>query len=153
MNRGQEIDPLLMQNAHLLGQQRTPTKAELHKMEKDAITMAILQVSTTALNAMLESGSHPLSGDDAANIALQVAKDLLSVSSERENDFEDNIQKRKIRNQIAAQLVYANLRGGIQYKKNSIHRAFNAASKLIEESESYAETEMARDSSTNSIVT
>lgn len=151
MHKGNEIDPRLMENAHILGSRRTPTATEQKQMEKDAITMAVIQVSATALSSILEGGD-PLRDEEVANVAIQVAKDLLEKSEETKDDFGEHIGKRKLRNQLAAQFIYSSLRGGQTYKSNVVHRAFTAAAKLIEEAEAYAESESKKNSPTSDII-
>jgi len=140
MSRGNEIDPRMMGNVPIIGGQRMPTRAEEKQMEKDAITMAVLQVAGTALSSILESGPASVEDGDVSS-AIQVATDLLKKSEETKGDYGDHIGKRKLRNQLAAQLIYSALRGGVVYKTNLIHRAFNAASKILEKAEEYAENE------------
>lgn len=153
MNRGNEIDPMLMQNAHILNTRRTPTASERKQMEREAVTMALMQVAGTALGSILESGEEPLrNSDELAKLSLQIAKDLLNKSEESKEDFGEQVGKRKLRNQLAAQILYSSLRGGQPYKLNLIHRSFTIATSVIEGAEAHAEEMVEDDDNSSDII-
>lgn len=152
-SRGNEIDPALLQNAHLVGQPRTPTASEVKQMNKEAIMLAVMQVAGTALSSLLESGpSHYYDPVTNSDVVLEAAKALLKKSDETQNDFDGHIGKRKLRNQLAAQLVYSTLRGGEAYKQSVIDNAFDAATKIIKGAESYANEEVEKTTPTSNII-
>jgi hypothetical protein len=141
----------MMQNAHVLGQPRMPTSAEVKQMEKDNTTLAVLQIAGTAVSSMLESG-EPLGGDEAVDISLAIAKDLLNKSEQTKDDYGEKIGRRKIRNQLAAQLLYSTLRGGADYRKDLIDWSFDIASNLLTKAEQYAEDEAEKSAPTSDII-
>lgn len=147
----QEIDPRFLQNAHLLGQQRPPTAAEKKAMQKEAITMAVMQVAGTAFSSILESGPAGLNVAEA-EISLRVAKDILKKSEQSKDDYGEQIGKRKLRNQLAAQLIYSTLRGGSNYLSSTVDKAFDLATKIVDESEAYAENEIEEDAPSSDII-
>ncbi len=137
---------MMMQQAHLLGQQqRMPTKAEQRAYETNALTIAVLNIAGTARSACLE-GKHTIYPDKI----FELATAILDKSHESRDDYKDP-QKRKMRNQLAAQFVYARCRGqGIEMDpqaraKNEVSdaisivdTAFASATKLMEQATGWA---------------
>jgi len=152
MNMNQ-LDPALVQQAQLLGQRRTPTKAEMREMEKSQIMAATLQVGGTALGSFLEAG-----GDlqRSATYSQAIAKAILDKSEETKGDFEDDIRLRKARNQLAAQLVYSKARGDgievcLQTPPNKlVEECFVVAATMIRDADAFAEKEVSREKDNSS---
>lgn len=133
-----QLDPSMMHQAHLLGQQRMPTEAEKKAYEKNALTIAILNISATAQSALIE-GKHGVDTETC----FELAKALLDKSEATKDDYKDT-QKRKMRNQLAAQFMYARCRGtGItSTPENIVEEAFSHANELFNMASAYAENEV-----------
>lgn len=138
-----EIDPVLLQQAHLLGGgQRQPTKAEQLEMIKGQVMMAHLSVAGTALSSHLEAGGAPdLQSVDFVN---EVAQSILDTSEKGRDDFGANIALRKVRNQLAAQLVYSMIRGLTTCPSATtiVDKAFKMATALTTHADEFATKEM-----------
>ena len=137
-----EIDPALLQQAQLLGGRRTPTRAEQKEMERANIMMAHLQVSGTALSSLVEAGGS--SSLKSVRFAQSIAESILRKSEGTKDDFDGNVQLRKIRNQLAAQLIYSHLRGSKTHGDSDeiVTGFFDIAATLVSDAKDFAEKEV-----------
>ena len=137
MNNFNELDPMAMAGAPILGQRRGPTKAEQKKMLHAQFLMAFLNVSGTAISSMLESGAE--ANQASADFAKEVTKEILRISEASADEFDDPTQ-RKLRNQLAAQLVFSDLRGGNNADaKDLVKGCFKLATDLVLSAEAFAD--------------
>lgn len=137
MNNFNELDPMAMAGAPILGQRRGPTKAEQKKMLHAQFMMAFLNVSGTAVSSMLEGGAD--ADQKTAEFAKEITKEILRVSEESKDEFDDPMQ-RKLRNQLAAQLIYSDLRGDqTATAKECVKSCFKLATDLVLSAEAFAD--------------
>jgi len=151
-----ELDPAMLAQAQMLGQRRTPTKAEQRKMEEAQFMMAALQVSSTTLSSFLEGGHGRLEDDDVT-FSIDVAKAILKFSEETKDDFEGNVMLRKLRNQLGAQLVYSAVRGGqaeiFSYDATAlVMTCFDTAKTLLESADEFSKEAMNEEADSSSII-
>jgi hypothetical protein len=140
-----QIDPRLLAQAQMLGgQRRTPTKAEMRQAEHQGIMMAILSVAGTSLSSLLEGG-HVSDMAESKDFSLEVANEILNKSEQTKEDFGEDTMKRKLRNQLAAQLTYSTLRGAgglIGGATQLVANAFESATSLVENADKFASKEV-----------
>lgn len=148
-----ELDPMMLQQAQLLGQRRAPTKAERREAERINLLIALLQVSGTALSSMLEGGED-YTDLGVTEFAQKVAKSILKYSESTQEDFDGDIAMRKIRNQLAAQLIYSDLRAGGAPSRGEADKLtkdmFAIATKLVNDAKDFAAEETKDESPTSS---
>jgi hypothetical protein len=149
-----EIDPRLINQAHLLGQRRTPTRAEQKEMERANIMLAHLQVTGTALSSLLEGGAD-YTNPEVVKFAQSVTEEVLKRSESTKDDFDGNVALRKVRNQLAAQLIYSDLRGGYgalnqEAAAKLVNSLFDTATEVAKDAEEFAEKEVNGERSTDS---
>jgi hypothetical protein len=139
-----ELDPALIQQAQLLGQRRTPTKAEQREMEKANIILAAVQVGGTALSSLCENSDVSWPLRKRVQYAQDITHAILDRSEESKDDFDGNVQMRKLRNQLAAQLVYSRLRGLTIFDdaKACVAECFEASTKILTDANVFAEKEV-----------
>lgn len=151
-----ELDPAMLAQAQMLGQRRTPTKAEQRKMDEAQFMMAALQVSGTALSSFLEGGHGKLETNNI-KFSKEVAQAILKGAEETKGDFENNVMLRKLRNQLGAQLVYSAIRGGqadvFNFDANVLVQAcFDAASDLLTSADEFSKEAMNEKAPNSSII-
>ena len=143
-----QVDPNIYNQATILGQQQEPTADEIKTMERNALTIAAVNISGTAISSLLESNGA-FSIEEASDISFSFAKSILDKSDETKDDYGDEVGKRKVRNQLAAQICFALLKGhppsfittdGPSYEgtKKYVDSAFKIASNMLERSQEYA---------------
>lgn len=133
-----QMDPVMMQNAHVLGEPRMPTASEAKTMERNAITIAVMNIAGTALSSMLEYSDDP-TNVQRVPCSINLAKAILDKSEATQNDYGEEVSKRKLRNQLAAQLIYSALRGGANpHPSELVDCSFDQASQILKEAEKYA---------------
>jgi len=133
-----QLDPAMMNQAHMLGQQRAPTESEIAEARRHIDMTSLMQVAGAVLTSLLEGGFDE-SREDRTTIATGVAKKFLSKLDSL-NDHADNPPKRKARNQMAAQLIYSILRSsGTAEHVGLVDIGFDMADEILKESEDYAE--------------
>ncbi len=147
-----ELDPAMLAQAQMLGQQRTPTKTEQLKMREAQMMMAALQVSGTTLSSFLEGGHGRLEQDDI-DFAVAVSKAVLTLSSQTKD--EENVMLRKLRNQLGAQIVYSAVRGGkgeiFSYDATALVKAgFDAAASLLTSADEFSKEKVESEEATGS---
>lgn len=144
MNTYNEIDPNLLNQAQLLGQRRQPTQAEQEQIHRESLTVAQFTLATNSLSSLLENPCD-MPHDTAFDLAQKIAVIILdkSKASEESDEFGKYPTKRKMRNQCAAQLIYASLRTkDVKLAETYVDVCFSQANELIKKAEEYAEKEV-----------
>lgn len=148
MTRGyNQIPPEMLAQAHMIGQPRMRTEAEELEMMQNALTMTVANIAGTVYSAMTEAGNQP-----SPSVAIDIAKSVLSVS-EQIKDEDEPIGKRKMRNQLAAQLFFSALRGGLRPTKpeESLKEFFEEAAQMVTLSEEYAREQVEKEKTDSGI--
>ena len=139
-----ELDPTMLAQAQMLGgARRMPTKAEIRDAEHQGIMMAILSVAGTSFSSLLEGG-YAGTFEECRGLSERVAEAILKKSEQTKEDFGEDIMKRKLRNQLGAQLTYSALRGDttIVTADELVNRTFESATKLVRSADEFATKEL-----------
>jgi len=140
MNNLNELPPEMLEQAHLLGGGRAPTKAEIRKEVKEKVFLAITQVAGTAATSLLEAS---FLFEESTDRSLNIAKCIMETSESLRDggEFKGFEGKQRLRNSLAAQLVHSALRGKLPYDKDEelVAAAFESATRLVKKAEEDAE--------------
>jgi len=144
------LPPEMLNQAHLIGQPRMRTESEEIEMMRNALTITVANITGTAYSAMLEVDGM-LAGDKMQNDSLYLAKTLLQVSEDTKGDYEET-GRRKMRNQLAAQLLFSSLRGGSSPTENLVRMSFSEATAIMARAEEYANEQIEKDKPTSDTI-